>query len=99
MPTGFAKIKDMAMLVIGAAFKFFDNYSDMALAHLLYSGSNSGVHISWKKADSRLKWPFPGELTILVEHHPCPIIILIRFSRGSIPESLARILKTWIGYC
>ena len=43
MPTGFAKIKDIAMLGIGAAFKSFDTYSDMALAYILYTGSYSAV--------------------------------------------------------
>ena len=51
LPTGFAKIKDMAMLGIGAAFKFADTYFDMALAYTLYTGSYSGVHISLKKVD------------------------------------------------
>ena len=51
MPTGFAKIKDMAMLGIGAAFKFADTYFDMVLAYYLYTGTYSGVHISWKEAD------------------------------------------------
>ena len=36
---GFAKIKDMVMLGIGAAFKIFDTYSDMALAYLFYTGT------------------------------------------------------------
>ena len=45
MPTGFAKIKDMAMLGVGAAFKCFDTYSDMALAYILYTGSYSGVQL------------------------------------------------------
>ena len=49
LPTGFAKIKDMSILGIGAAFKCFDTYSDMALAYTLYTGTYSGVHISWKK--------------------------------------------------
>ena len=39
MPTRFAKIKEIAMLGIGAAFKIFDNYSDMALAYLFYTGT------------------------------------------------------------
>ena len=51
LPTGFAKIKDMAMLGIGAAFKCLDTYSDMALAYILYTGSYTGMHISWDKAD------------------------------------------------
>ena len=46
LPTGFAKIKEIAMLLIGAAFKIFDSYSDMALAYILYTGTYSGVHIS-----------------------------------------------------
>ena len=45
MPTGFAKIKYMAMLGVGAAFKCFDTYSDMALAYILYTGSYSGVQL------------------------------------------------------
>ena len=50
MPTGFAKIKDMTILGIGAAVKCFDTYSDMALAYILYTWSYSGVHIKWKKS-------------------------------------------------
>ena len=45
MPTGFAKIKDMTILGIGAAVKCFDTYSDMALAYILYTGSYSGVQL------------------------------------------------------
>ena len=51
LPLGFAKLKDIAMLGIGAAFKCFDTYSDMALAYILYTGSYSGVDFSWNKAD------------------------------------------------
>ena len=39
LPVGFSKIKDMTMLAIGAVFKIFDTYSDMALAHILYTGT------------------------------------------------------------
>ena len=46
MPTGFAKMKDMAMLGIGAAFKFADTYFDMLFAYYFYTGTYPGVHIS-----------------------------------------------------
>ena len=39
LPAGFAKIKEITMLGIGAAFKIFDSYSDMALAYFLYTGT------------------------------------------------------------
>ena len=50
MPTGFAKIKDVTMLGIGAAFKFADTYFDMLFAYYFYTGTYPGVHISWKKS-------------------------------------------------
>ena len=38
LPVGFAKIKQIVVLAIGAAFKIFDTYSDMFFAYLLYTG-------------------------------------------------------------
>ena len=38
LPVGFAKIKEIVVLAIGAAFKIFDTYSDMFFAYVLYTG-------------------------------------------------------------
>ena len=38
LPVGFAKVKEVIMLTVGAAFKIFDTYSDMALAYILATG-------------------------------------------------------------
>ena len=48
------------MLGIGAVFKFADTYFDMALAYYLYTGTYSGVHISWKKLIKDYNWLFLG---------------------------------------